>query len=233
MPFAQPNKELVHRDDFADFTAWHHEGIGGIQRGPDGAMQLACRGSAQGGQGCMAFFRPTLPDSIAIEYDIVIRSVGGLVINYVAMRGRNGEDLITDCDKLRPRTGIMSDYFDQEHGLQSYHVSFSRFNDKGEHTQTSNWRRNPGGFLVGHGVDPVTEIGRRYHIRLTKDGGSCQLFVDGKFAHAFIDWQSQPLPQPDCGKFGFRLIGSEVAADVWNFRVHKVEPTGLRALTLA
>lgn len=170
----------------------------------------------------MAFFRPTLPDQIAVEYDIVVHKHGGLVINYLAIRGMKNEDLIADRDTLPPRTGIMANYFADRWGLQCYHVSFSRFDDDGTHTRTSNWRKNPGCLLIGHGEDPVREIGRSYHIRITKDGGHCQFYVDGKFAHAFVDHETT-RPVPDHGKFGFRLIGSDVAADIRSFRVHKIE----------
>jgi hypothetical protein len=101
-------------------------------------------------------------------------------------------------------------------------MSVSRFNDRGEHTETSNWRRNPGCLLVGHGTDPCREIGRRYHLRLVKDKGHLQLFVDGAFAHGFVDRDSTAYPVPDHGRFGFRLIGSDVMADVFNFRVYRV-----------
>jgi hypothetical protein len=223
MPIDYPNLDLLHRDDFATLDAWHHEGGGKIERTGSGTMRLCCTGSKQGDVGCMAFFRPTLPDQIAVEYDLIVRSHGGLVINYLACRGIRGEDLIEDLDKLPPRTGIMANYWSEKWGLQSYHVSISRFNDKGEHTKTSNWRRNPGALLVGHGVDPAQKLNRSYHIRLTKSHGHCQLFVDGAFAHGFVDHATQHGPIPDTGKFGFRLIGSDVTADVSAFRVYRIE----------
>ena len=224
MPVTYEDRELLHVDDFADLAQWHHEGIGRIEPAPGGGMRLHCFGSTQGAEGCMAFFRPTLPDGIAVEYDIVVQSHGGLVINYIALRGLKGEDPIADRDKLPPRNGVMADYFSARQGLQSYHVSFSRFDDKGQHTGTSNWRRNPGGLLAGHGIDPVREIGRRFHIRLTKDQGHLQFFADNMFAHAVLDRDTSAYPIPDTGKFGFRLIGSDVAADVTAFRVHRVDP---------
>ncbi|MGH7956229.1 MAG: DUF1961 family protein [Opitutaceae bacterium] len=219
----QPNKESLHTGDFATFDAWFHEGAGKIERSPDGGMRLRCFGSRQGGAGCMVFFRPNLPDDIAIEYDLIVRSQGGLVINYLACRGLRGEDLIEGGDKLAPRTGIMANYRAEKWGLQSYHVSISRFGDKAEHTGTSNWRRNPGGLLVGHGLDPVTEVNRKYRVRVTKSHGSCQLFVDGVFAHGFVEHATQSGPIPDTGKFGFRLTGSDVTADVSAFRVYRIE----------
>jgi len=222
MPVEYADLERLHSDDFDDFALWHHEGGGEIVAAPDGGMRLHCEGSRQGGEGCMAFFRPDLPDRIAVDYDLTVRSHGGLVINYIAIRGLGGEDMIDDRDRLPPRTGVMRDYWSAKWGLQSYHVSISRFNDKGEHTETSNWRRNPGLLLAGHGVDPCQEIGRTYHIRLTKDAGHLQLHVDGRFAHALIDRDTGRYPIPDHGKFGFRLIGSDVMADVAAFRVHRV-----------
>jgi hypothetical protein len=222
MPVLYENLDLLHSDDFADFSRWHHEGIGAIQPAPEGGMRLHCMGSKQGGKGCMSFFRPTLPDQIAVEYDIVVRSHGGLVINYIAIRGLNGEDMIEDQARLEPRPGEMKCYFATKWGLQSYHLSFSRFNDKGIHTETSNWRRNPGSLLVGHGVDKCMEINRKYRLRITKDRGHCQLYVDGQFAHGFIDHNTARRPIPDYGKFGFRLIGSDVMADISAFRVFRV-----------
>lgn len=223
MPLDYENEDLLHADDFADLTRWHHEGIG-TATPVDGGMHLVCPGSRQGGPGCMAFFRPTLPDQIAVEYEIVVHSHGGLVINYVAIRGLNGEDLIADTAKLEPRTGAMKNYFARKWGLQSYHVSFSRFDDRGRHTDTSNWRRNPGCLLAGHGNDLVRELGRRYRIRLTKDEGYLQLYVDGVFAHGVVDRDTGRYPIPDCGKFGFRLIGSDVKATVSGFRVYRIPP---------
>ena len=96
---------------------------GSLSSMPGGGMRLGCLGSRQGGPGCMAFFRPDLPDGISISYDLVVRSQGGLVINYLAIRGLNGEDLIADSDRLEPRTGVMKNYYATRWGLQSYHVS--------------------------------------------------------------------------------------------------------------
>ena len=78
--------------------------------------------------------------------------------------------------------------------------------------------------LVGHGVDPCREINRTYHLRLIKDRGSLQLFVDGTYAHGCIDRDTSAYPIPDTGKFGFRLIGSDVMVDIQRFRVFRIEP---------
>jgi len=222
--FGYPLLEQIHADDFtgSDGGLWHHEGIGGIERRGDGVMSLACVGSVQGSQGCMAFFRPTLPDQVCIEYTLTVLSHGGLVINYIALRGVNGEDAIADRDRLEPRTGIMANYYARRWGLQSYHVSVSRFNDAGEHTGTCNWRRNPGCLIMAHGFDAVRELHRPYRVTLIKDAGHLALFVDGQHLHGFIDRDTRRGPIPDEGKFGFRLIGSDVAAEVGNFRVSRI-----------
>ena len=223
MPVHYEDVKQLYADDFKDFSAWHHEGVGKILPAPGGGMRLHCFGSRQGKEGCMAFFRPNLPDQVAFEYDLTIRSQGGLVINYLAIRGLGGEDLIEDRERLPRRTGVMSDYYSRRWGLQSYHVSISRFDDQGRHTGTSNWRRNPGLLLCGHGIDPLQEIGKKYRIRITKDAGHCQFFVDKRFAHAVIDRDASRHPIPDTGKFGFRLIGSDVMADIGDFRVYRIK----------
>jgi len=224
MPLDYPDKDLVEQDSFKDLGNWYHEGAGQLEPIEGGGMRMGCLGSRQGGPGCMAFFRPDLPDGIAVTYDLVVNSHGGLIINYLAMRGLDGEDLIADTVRLKPRTGATNNYSAAYWGLQSYQLSYSRFSDEGHHCETSDWRRNPGGLLAGHGVDPVTEIGRRHTIRVTKDFGCLQLYVDGLFAHGMIDRSEGRHPIPDWGKFGFRLIGSNISADVFDFRVHRVDP---------
>ncbi len=216
---------LLYEDDFSQgFSQWHHEGIGHIASGPEGGMRLHCHGSRQGAEGCMAFFRPTLPDGIRVSYKLNVRSQGGLVINYVAIRGLNGEDLIEDRGRMEARTGIMANYFSRRWGLQSYHVSISRFNDKGQHTGTCNMRRNPGSLVEAHGLDMVTQLNRSFEITVQKDAGHLALYVDGQCTLGFVDRDASRYPIPDDGKFGFRLIGSDVMADVFDFKVHKVHP---------
>lgn len=222
MPLNYPDGERLFQEDWTSLDRWHHEGVGQMVLLPGGGLRLHCLGSQQGGRGCMAFFRPDLPDQVAVSYDVIIHSQGGLMINYLAIRGLNGEDLIRDAAQLEPRTGIMANYYAKKWGLQSYHVSVSRFDDAGRHTDTSNWRRNPGGLLVGQGEDPIQAIGRRFQVRLVKDAGFLQLHVDGRYIHGVFDRDTSRYPLPDWGKFGFRLIGSDVQVDVFNFQVHRV-----------
>jgi hypothetical protein len=118
----------------------------------------------------------------------------------------------------------MCNYFSAVWGLQSYHLSISRFNDAGVHTGTCNMRKNPGGFLMAHGLDKVTELNRWFRIRVIKDRGHVQLFVDGEHLLGFVDRDDRQFPIPDYGKFGFRLIGSDVLADVRDFKIWKVKP---------
>lgn len=224
MAYDYENDELLFEDDFSGgFDHWYHEGVGAIEEAPGGGMRLHCFGSRQGGPGCMAFFRPDLPDRIAIEYDLTVRSHGGLIINYIAIRGLNGEDLIEDKGTLPPREAIMANYFAKKWGLQSYHVSVSRFGDDGRHSGTCNWRRNPGMILMCHGPDLVTDLDTTYRIRVLKDRGHLQLYVSGRHAPGFVDRDESRGPIPDTGKFGFRLIGSDVKADIGNFKVYRVK----------
>ncbi len=223
MPVPYSTDALLHADPLTSLDNWHHEGIGKIDLLPDnGGMRLTCTASHMGREGCMAFFRPTLPDLISVEYELTTRAQGGLLINYIALKGLSGEDPITDIAKLPKRTGIIADYYAAKQGLQSFHVSVSRFDETGQHTGTSNWRRNPGLWLAGHGLDPIKQLNRTYKIRLTKDRGHLQLYVDNVFAHAMMDRDASHHPIPDTGKFGFRLIGQNVSADVANFHVYQI-----------
>ena len=215
-------EEKLVADDFSGgFNGWHHEGIGKISAGPESGMELHCFGSKQGGEGCMAFLRQDLPDQVAVEYDVVIKTQGGLVINYIGMRGQQGEDMI-ECDRLEPRTGIMANYWSRRWGLQSYHISYSRYRDTGEHTRTSNWRRNPGCYLMAVGEDHVTEINKRYRIRIVKDYGYLAFYVDGVRRFGFVDRDASRGEIPDWGKFGFRLIGADVKIEIFDFKVWRV-----------
>ncbi len=218
MPTAvQPRGNVLFEDDLrSGLDNWHHEGTGKLSIPKPGVMLLDCTGSRQGGPGCQAFCRRDFPDGIALEYDLLVKKSNGLVITFLAMRGLNGEDVITD---LPPRDGIFMDYVGEDARMRSYHVSVSRYNDKGEHTGVSNWRRNPGLHLMGQGEDLCREVGRPYHIRIVKDGSHCQLVVDGRLAHEFTDPRELPDEMPAGGKVGFRAIGADVIAEVRNFRV--------------
>jgi hypothetical protein len=207
---------------------WLHEGIGKILPTPDArGIDLACLDSKQGAQGCMAFFKSPLPDHIAISYELTVHSQRGLVINYLALRGLAGENPFDPASQLPPRTGIMANYWASEFGLQSYHLSFSRYNDKGIHTGTANIRRNPGGYLVGHGIDPVRLTGTPFHVRITKDLGAIQLFINDQLAIASVDHATNMGPIPDQGYFGFRLVGSDVRITIKDFAVHTIAPASL------
>ncbi len=215
------DQEELHGDVTAD--DWAHEGVGKIEgTGDRRGIDLVCLGSKQGARGCMAFFRHALPDQIAVSYELTVHSQAGLVINYLAMRGINGESVLDPTSGLPARDGIMANYWASEFGLQSYHLSFTRYNDKGVHTGTANIRRNPGGLLVGHGVDPVREVGRAFKLRITKDRGAVQLFVDGVLAMACVDHATNLGPIPDGGHFGFRLVGDDVRVTVKDFCVKKI-----------
>ena len=220
-----PHGEELFRDDFTrGLDAWHHEGIGSIDTvtWDDGtrALRLDCTGSRQGGAGCHAFCRTDFPDRIAIEYDLLVHQSNGLVITFVAMQGLNGEDIISG---LPAREGVFGDYVGDDALMKSYHVSVSRYDDEGTHTGESNWRKNPGLKLVGQGPDLCEQIGRRYAIRIVKQGPHCQLGVDGRLAHEFTDPDDTPELLPTAGKTGFRAIGSLVIADIANFRAIRLD----------
>jgi hypothetical protein len=224
-----PRGETLFEEAFTNLDGWYHEGSGKILIESPGTMRLSLTGSRQGGVGCHAFCRRDFPDNIAVEFDLKVLTSNGLIITFVAMAGLNGEDMITGG--LRPRTGLFKDYVGQDAAVRSYHVSVSRYNDKGRHTGTSNWRRNPGLNLMAQGTDLCREIGRWYHVRIVNNGRHCQLQVDGRLAHEFVDPGTLPTPLPTGGKIGFRAIGSDVHALVRNFRVVAMRENGDRTGT--
>jgi len=227
MTILYENTGLLHQSNSP--ADWIHEGIGEIVSTPGqpGALDFACLGSIQGAEACMGFFKTPLPDQVEISYELTVHSQRGLVINYFALWGINGEDPFAPGCTLPPRTGIMANYWAKEFGLRSYHISVSRYNDKGIHTGTANIRRNPGGLLVGHGVDPVRTTNTPFRIRITKDLGAIQYHVNDVLAFACVDHATNLGPIPDQGYFGFRLIGSDVRITVKDFAVHAIKPASL------
>jgi hypothetical protein len=212
----EPRGEVLFADDFEDLSNWHHEGGGRIFIPEPGVLRIECIGSQQGGVGAQAFCRQDFPDSIAIEYDLKVLTNNGLIITFVAMKGLEGEDMITG---LPPREGRFNEYTGADARLRSYHVSVSRYDDEGRHTGVSNWRRNPGLHLMGQGPDLCKEIGQWYRVRIVKEGRHLQLGVNGQLAHEFTDPGELPTPLPTDGKVGFRAIGANVQALIRNFRV--------------
>ena len=213
-------ERILFEDDFRNLENWRLEGTKKVSV-EHGVMRILCDGSRQGGVGCMAFCRKDFPDGIAVEYDLLVHESNGLIITFVAMQGLNGEDAIAD---FPPRKGEFKDYTGDDCPLGSYHVSVSRYDDEGNHTGVSNWRRNPGLHLMAQGEDRCERIGRKYHIRIEKEGPCCALFVDGRPGGCFVDPQELPGAIPTEGKIGFRAIGSKVVAEVSRFRVLRLAP---------
>lgn len=218
-PLVIAKGKVIYADTFDNLDNWHHEGCGTLSQPEPYLMQLNCVGSRQGGAGCMAFCRIDFPDHICIEYDLKVLTTNGLVITFIAAQGRYGEDMITELPK---RKGIFADYV-YNPNLRCYHVSVSRYNDKGIHTGVSNWRRNPGLFLMAQQPDLCKEPKIWYHITIIKQGRLLQMAVNGKLAGGFIDLDEIPEPIPQGGKIGFRVIGAEVLAQIKNFKITAID----------
>jgi hypothetical protein len=214
----EPRGRVLFEEPFKDLRQWRHEGSGTMLLDTNEAatLRLECVGSAQGKAGAQAFCMQDFPDGVAIEYDLKVLTKNGLVITFLAMKGAKGEDMF--ASEMPARQGVFGDYVRNER-LVSYHVSVSRYDDKGEHTGVSNWRRNPGLNLMNEGPDLCKEINRWYRIRIVKDGKHLQLGVDGKLAHEFTDPEQLKAPLPTDGKIGFRAIGAEVRMLMRNFKV--------------
>ncbi len=218
-PLVEARGQVLYSDNFASLDNWHHEGRGQLTQPEPNVMQLNCVGSKQGSAGCMAFCRTDFPDNICIEYDLRVLTRNGLVITFIAAQGRHGEDMITGLPK---REGVFADYIFNP-GLRCYHVSVSRYNDKGEHTGVSNWRRNPGIFLMAQQRDLCKEPLNWYHVAIVKQGPLLQMAVNGALAGGFVDPNEIPEPIPSAGKVGFRSIGAEVLAQIRSFKVTALE----------
>jgi len=218
--FIQAKGKVLYREDFAQLSNWQHEGIGQLTQPAAGVMQLNCVGSRQGGPGCMAFCKQDFPDNILIEYDMKALTNRGLFITFIGFAAReSGKDVLTDLPK---REGIFADYIHSE-ALRCYHVSVSRCNDKGEHTGTSNWRRNPGIFMMAQQQDLCEKHNTWYHVAIVKQDKLLQMAVDGKLAGGFIDNDEIPEPIPTAGKVGFRSIGADVLVQIRGFKVTALE----------
>lgn len=212
-----PKGKVIFEDNFENLDNWHPEGhVQGVTLVEKGMMRLDCTGSKQGGVGCMAFCKKDFPDRICVEYDLFVEEKNGLVITFLGMKGLEDEDAITGVPK---RKGIFKDYVAPDATTRSYHISVSRYGDKGEHTGVSNWRRNPGLNLMAQGDDLCKEIKKKYHIAIIKDGPICQLQVDGTVASGFTDPKKLPDEIPTSGKVGFRAIGAKAIARLSNFKV--------------
>ena len=209
----------IYRDSFHNLNNWHHEGIGQLTQPERNLMQLNCTASAQGKAGCMAFCKKDFPDSIRIDLDLRVLTTNGLFIAFLACQGRQGEDVL---QALPERSGVFADYV-YNPDLRSYHVSVSRYDDDGVHTGVSNWRRNPGLFLMGQQPDLCKEPNRWYHIVIVKKGPYLQLSVDNSFAGGFVDLDEIPDDIPRSGKIGFRAIGRDVNVQIKNFIVSRAE----------
>ena len=210
--------ELIYSDDFHNLSDWHTEGEGEVFV-EAGAMHIHRIGGRQGGIGCHAFCREDFPDTIALEYELLVRESDGLLITFLAFRGLNGEDAIED---LPPREGFFKDYVGPDARARSYHVSVSRYDDDGVHTGVCNWRRNPGLNLMAQGEDLCKTIGSKYSLRMEKRGSSCALFVDGLPGPSFVDPGDLADEVPSTGKIGFRAIGSRVIVEIRKFRVYDI-----------
>jgi len=212
-----PQGRTIFQETFENLDNWHREGfVEGVTIFKPGIMRLDCSGSQQGGVGCMAFCKQDFPDSICIEFDFYMEEKNGLVLVFCGMKGLNSEDAITG---LPPRKGLFDEYTGADALIRSYHVSISRYYDRGVHTGVSNWRRNPGLHLMSQGTDRCKQIRTKYHIAIIKAGPTCQLWVNGKIAHGFTDPQTLPGEIPTSGKVGFRAIGSKAIARISNFKI--------------
>ena len=222
-PIHVDEREDIFVDDFRNLDNWQHEGIGYLSQPTPNVLQISCVGSAQGEVGSMAFCKQDLPDRIIIEYALRVIETNGLVINFIACQGRHGEDVLDDFPLRR---GTFADYV-YSADIRSYHVSISRYDDSGNHTGVSNWRRNPGLFLMAQQPDLCNVPHLWHRIRILKLNNTLQMWVGEKIVGGFEDLNEIPEPLPGSGKFGFRVIGRKAIVQVKNFKVSRIHQQSL------
>ena len=210
-PTPQRGKRLF-REDYDTMDRWFIEGSEGRAEMVNGALRVV---STSHRKGVHAWFRPDLPDSVRIEYDMTVHGPKGFALVFFCARGAKGEDILTG---LPPRDGTFAQYV-RNPEFRSYHLSVHRYGIR-SWVEGANLNKNPGKRLVQrNAVDPCppSEGDQTYHIVLIKMGPRIQFFVDDRLVLFYMDEHPQPYTG---GKFGFRQIYlSTISYD--NLRVYE------------
>jgi len=205
--------ELIAACDFDELTEWSIEGPEGEAGIVDGALRIT---STSDRFGVHAWYRPDLPDSVVVEYDMTFHGKAGFALVFFCARGAAEQDILTEMPE---RGGRFAQYVRNDDFL-AYHLSVHR------HGATSwvngaNLNKNPGKRLVQrNAVDPCppAEGTQTYRIRLVKLGNRIEFFVDERPVLFWFDDAGEGCY--DGGKFGFRQIyRSAITYD--NFRVYR------------
>jgi hypothetical protein len=200
---AEPSGTLLFASKFTTGpldleTTWFLEGKGTaeIRRG-----QLALR-EAPESKGLVLWLRRDIPDDVALEFDVSFSNNRGIGVFFLAARGLNGEDILTDQP---PRTGAYGEYTRGQ--INCYGASVHRFFPDGRQNDGCNLRRNAGFHIVHHSEnDPITDAGTVHHVAIRKTGARIRMWVDDQILHDWTDDGTHGVPLGS-GKIGFRIRG--------------------------
>lgn len=158
------------------------------------------------------------PDHIAVSWDFRPMTDAGLAMFWVAVRGRNGEDLFDPS--LAPRDGNYRQY---HHGdINALHVSYYRRNLKEIGFRTCNLRKSYGFHLVCRGGDPLPDAKyaqQPYRLEVVKSEQHLRFSMNGVVLFHWIDDGERFGPVLKDGKIGFRQMAGLIA-EYANLQVH-------------
>lgn len=162
------------------------------------------------------------PDNIAVSWDFRPLTDGGLAMFWVAVTGRNGEDLFDPA--LAPRDGHYPQYC---HGdINALHGSYYRRVPSVTAFRTCNLRKSRGLHLVCQGGDPIPDAKyatEPYRIEVVKAGPAYRFSINDLVVYHWTDPGTDYGPVLGGGKIGFRQMAGLIA-EYADLRVHAVTP---------
>ena len=141
----------------------------------------------------------TFPANFIAEWEVQNQHPeAGLCIVFFAAAGQERRDLFDTS--LKPRTGIFKQYTKGD--INNYHISYYANTPTQKDRPFSHLRKNKGFKKVQVGQPGIPDSSTAIHkLRLIKNNGHIQLFLDGK---PIINWtDNNPLAE---GKIGFRQM---------------------------
>lgn len=193
---------------------------------PRGRMRMENAYERDGDKGLHANFilwcKRDFPDNIAVSWDFRPMTDAGLAMIWIAVKGRNGEDLFDSS--LAPRDGDYSQYFKGD--INALHASYYRRNPGEIEFRTCNLRKSYGFHLVCQSGDPLPDAryaSQPYRVEVVKSGVHFVFSInDVQLFHWIDDGQSYGPALTD-GKIGFRQMAGLIA-EYGNLQIHKVVP---------
>lgn len=166
------------------------------------------------------------PDNIAVSWDFRPRTNYGLAMFWIAVKGRNGEDLFDPS--LAPRDGGYKQYHNGD--INALHASYYRRNhgNREIHFRTCNLRKSYGFHMACQGGDPLPDAhyaDEPYRIQVLKAGPHFRFLINDLIVYHWVDDGESYGAVLEDGKIGFRQMKGLIA-DYSNLQVQKVKNSG-------